>query len=457
MTAQWALELIGERTEKPVQTVAKQVVQRFAEGASTPDEVRGLASLERAVIAGQPMGALEATIRALIHSGFLRGVLVTLASTLEQIPRADVALVLARELMDAVDPELGIELARAALALTELESTRMDPHGAFVVANRMLGETMLERGAPQEALRHFEAVLAVDVQDARALRGWSNAILTLERRGVAVQHRSRGLALLDGLDDLEFAHGFGSDRYEVGRPRGGGRPAVVYEAYDRNVHREVALKRLLDPQSLQGGVSPRVLQSRFFAEARTLAGVRSPFVVSLLDVQARHRFIALELCRGGNLRLALRRGLVGPDDLPRVGHQLQAALEAVHVAGAVHRDIKPSNILVRSPHSRSTIALADFGVAVGTSVLHKGGRAGTLRYLAPELRTERGQPSAATDRFSAGVVLLELAIAPAQLPASFDRLDGNLDAQSSIPETVPEPWGDVLRRLLATDPAERHW
>jgi serine/threonine protein kinase len=232
---------------------------------------------------------------------------------------------------------------------------------------------------------------------------------------------------------------------------------VVYEAYDRNVHREVALKRLLDPQSLQGGVSPRVLQSRFFAEARTLAGVRSPFVVSLLDVQARHRFIALELCRGGNLRLALRRGLVGPDDLPRVGHQLQAALEAVHVAGAVHRDIKPSNILVRSPHSRSTIALADFGVAVGTSVLHKGGRAGTLRYLAPELRTERGQPSAATDRFSAGVVLLELAIAPAQLPASFDRLDGNLDAQSSIPETVPEPWGDVLRRLLATDPAERHW
>ena len=199
----------------------------------------------------------------------------------------------------------------------------------------MLAESLLERSDLRGALRHFEAVLAADVDHARALRGWAECARELERRGRPVFHRSHGTALLDGLEELELSSGLGTDRYEFRRPLGRGRHAVVYEGFDRTVGREVAIKRLLGDSALSDGVPARVVESRFFAEARTLARVRSAFVVALLDVQPRHRFIVLDLCRGGNLRVALRRGFVGPEDLPRIGEQLRLALSAVHSIGAV--------------------------------------------------------------------------------------------------------------------------
>ena len=260
----------------------------------------------------------------------------------------------------------------------------------------------------------------------------------------------------------------------------------MYQAFDRRVGREVAIKRLVaENRDDAARGEARVIGARFFAEARTLARVRSPHVVALLDVQPTHRFIALSLCRGGNLRVAMRRRLLGPADLPRVGAELQAALRAVHAAGAVHRDIKPANILVREAREASPIALADFGLAQGSR--GAGGHAGTLRYLAPELRsaapvgplgqvpraslapsptansaaptsaTTSARPTAtpASDIFSAGVVLLELALAPGPLPAPFDHVASDFDAAALVPEGLPDGWTPRLRAMLAQDPDAR--
>jgi tRNA A-37 threonylcarbamoyl transferase component Bud32 len=470
MTTRWALDMLGDPDDAPLSSVAREIAMAFAEGAASPAEVPGLGELKEALEALAPMEVVEPRLRALSHAGYLRGALVTLAASLERRPRADVAMALARELMDAIDPASGIALCRAVLALPELDADRMDPRGGFTIANLMLGETLLERDDPRGALHHFEAVLSVDVTHRRALSGWSAASRALERRGIVPQHRSRGLALVDGVEELELSHGFGSDRYELGRPLGRGRHAVVYQAFDRHVGREVAIKRLLDPEARQDGMPGRVLEARFFSEARTLARVRSPHVVALLDVVPRHRFIALDLCRGGNLRLALRRGLVTPADLDGVGRQIRAALEAVHAIGAVHRDVKPANILVRAPRSGSPVALADFGLAAwpaspatsadGPAVGSPptaGHNAGTLRYLAPELRQGNERATPRTDRFSAGVVLLELARAPAALPEAFDRLDPDFDATRYVPEDLPPPWNRTIRSLLSPDPDARRW
>lgn len=453
----WARALAGEEDERPLTSVAAQIARRFAEGAARPEEHPDLAELQRGLRRGVPMSALEPLVRRLSHEGYLRGAMVLMASAVEQSQRSDIALALARELMDAVDPELGIRLARAVLSIPDVEAHQTDLGSDFILANRLLGECLLEREDPQGALRHFEAVLSVDVDDHRALRGWSEASVALERRGIVPEHRSRGLALLDGLDDLELSGGFGTERYELGRPLGRGRHAVVYQAYDRRVGRDVAIKRLLDPEARTSRLPPRVLEARFFSEARTLARVRSPHVVALLDVQPKHRFIALDLCRGGNLRLAMRRGQVGPADLDRIGMQLRAALSAVHVAGAVHRDVKPANILVRQPRQGSPVALADFGLAVGRDPHEGAGRAGTLRYLAPELRSGSGRASVASDRFSAGVVLLELARYPTALPDEFDRPGGSFDAAQYVPDDLSHSWTERLRSLLATDPGARQW
>ena len=440
----------------------RAVLARLAEGAALPREHAGIAQLTRALAEGEPIQRIEPLLRELSRGGYLRGALVSIAGHARLRPRPELLLLMAHELCDALAPDLGVELGRAVLSLPAVEASRWTPGGPHMTANMLLGDALLDAGDALAALRHYEAVLAVDLDHARALRGYNAAI-----RRIGGNPPSRGLALLDGLDEVELAEGLGVDRYELGRPLGRGRHAVVYQAYDRRVGREVAIKRLV-VDSEPGRADARLIGARFFAEARTLARVRSPYVVSLLDVQPAHRFIALSLCRGGNLRVAMRRRLIGPEHLGQVGAALQHALGAVHAAGAVHRDVKPANILVREAREGSPIALADFGLAQASRGV--AGHAGTLRYLAPELRSapvaSGGGPagqlvrashaaSPASDIFSAGVVLLELALAPGPLPAPFDHVASDFDAASLVPAGLPGDWTPRLRAMLDVDPAAR--
>lgn len=469
-----AVDAADAASESPLRSATTTILNRFGEGATLPEDLPELQRLVEELDAKLPIAVIDRRLRSLSHAGYLRGAVVVIADHLARNPRLDLALRLASELLDALEPELGVELARAILSEPPPSSespsgpvatrARVERAELEISTNLMLGEHLLERGDLGGALRHFEAVLAIDVDHSRALRGWSSCVRELQRRGQTAEHRSRGLSLLDGLEELELAGGVGLDRYELGRPLGRGRHAVVYEAYDRRVGRSVAIKRLLGDDARRDGVPARVVEARFFVEAETLAKVRSPHVVALLDVQPRHRFVALELCRGGNLRLAMRRGLIGPADLGSVATQLQLALRAVHATQAVHRDVKPANILVREARVGSPIALADFGLAIGTEP-HAGKRsgpntqAGTLRYLAPELKAGAAA-SPASDLYAAGVVLLELAIMPEHLPREFDRLDDDFDARSVLASVLVgelASWRPLLEWLLAPDPAARRW
>ncbi|MEE9384966.1 MAG: serine/threonine-protein kinase [Nannocystaceae bacterium] len=445
------------RDEEAFDASLRAIVQAFEVGATRPDELPALAELARLVGSGASLEAIRPRFQRLSFDGYLRGALTTVAQSMLAAPRGELALLLARQLIDAIDPDRGLALARAALTLPEVVRHHREISSAYVQINLLVAETMLGRGRVPEARRHFEAILAVDVDHPRGLRGWSECVQKLEERGVETRHRSRGLALLDGLDEVELERNLAGDRYELGRPLGRGRHAVVYEAYDRHVGRQVALKRLLGARPNTDRTTARAIEARFFAEAKTLSRVRSPYVVALLDAQPRHHFIALELCRGGNLRLALRRGQVDAADVPRIAEQLKRALASVHAISAVHRDIKPANILVRDTHADAPIALADFGLALREGPSPGVGAAGTLRYLAPELR--RGaEANAATDRFAAGIVLLEIALAPKPLPSLFDLLDISDQAPSFVPtDNLPDPWPATLCALLSTEPEARQW
>ena len=58
------------------------------------------------------------------------------------------------------------------------------------------------------------------------------------------------------------------------------------------------------------------------------------------------------------------------------------ALHYMHARGVVHRDIKPENILVTA----ASIKLADFGLSINADHERPVTRAGTLDYMAPEVR-----------------------------------------------------------------------
>ena len=61
------------------------------------------------------------------------------------------------------------------------------------------------------------------------------------------------------------------------------------------------------------------------------------------------------------------------------------------------------------------------------------------------------------DRFSAGVLLLELALHPEPLPAVLDRLEGGEAVASTIPSGLEPAMSALIRRLLSADPQRRTW
>jgi serine/threonine-protein kinase len=147
----------------------------------------------------------------------------------------------------------------------------------------------------------------------------------------------------------------------------------------------------------------------------------------------------LRLVRGGTAdRLLAEHGALPASYVAVLLDQLLDALGALHIAGFVHRAVKPANLLLEpTGTSRPHLWLADLGVAarIGESATV----AGTQGYAAPEVAA--GVPAApAHDLYAAGVSAAEL------LTGRVPRTDRDLPRG---------PLQAVLRRLTATDPADR--
>jgi eukaryotic-like serine/threonine-protein kinase len=184
---------------------------------------------------------------------------------------------------------------------------------------------------------------------------------------------------------------------------------IVFEAIHRPSGRQVALKLLVFPPLIPDEEREGLI-ARFAREARALASVRHPHVVSVHDVGIvdGQPFMAMEYLVGMNAREWLHRhGPMPPGDLVRIGCQLCSALEAVHAAGIVHRDVKPDNVVLTEDGS---VRLTDFGIArmeVEASLTRTGGLIGSPAYMAPE-QILGGTVDARSDLFSAGVTLYQL-------------------------------------------------
>jgi serine/threonine protein kinase len=240
--------------------------------------------------------------------------------------------------------------------------------------------------------------------------------------------------------------------------------ATVVRARDLRLDRAVAVK-VLAP-NLAGD---RVLSERFDREARALAAVSHPNVVTIYDVEpgdpatGREPFFVMELCERGSLaeRLLRAGGHLSPDEVVPIVAAIASGLEAVHSAGLVHRDIKPHNVLLASDRARlGDLGLARPGDDTGWDALTTTGMAmGTLAYLAPERLA--GEPATpAGDVWSLGAMTYQALTG--RLPraaTTVTELAEQRLAQSPPPSSVkPDLGGAFDAPLLAAldpDPAGR--
>jgi hypothetical protein len=236
-------------------------------------------------------------------------------------------------------------------------------------------------------------------------------------------------------------------RYAVARPLGAGSGGIVYEAFDHELQRKVGLKLLrADPAP---GMSAEEAQARLLREARTMARLAHPNVVTVHDAGTFEGqvFIVMQLVEGETLTEWLR---VRPREWREILDVFVAAgrgLAAAHVAKLVHHDFKPDNVLVGAD---GIIRVTDFGLAEPLDRAETAAGApvvGTPAFMAPEVRRRR-PADARSDQFGFCVALrwaLE-----GRRPFRPRSADPSIKA-ARIPDWLEQ----TLRRGLNENPAER--
>ena len=256
----------------------------------------------------------------------------------------------------------------------------------------------------------------------------------------------------DRLRDAFFG---GHARFEIVRELGHGAMGIVYEAFDRERLRRVALKTLAQP-SAEGLL-------RFKKEFRALRDVRHPNLVRLGElIGGPPWFFTMELIEGVHFHEYSQPTANAPLDehrLRRSFAQLASGLAALHAAGKVHRDVKPSNVLVTSD---GRVVLLDFGLVMdsrGDDGSSGGKVLGTVAYMAPEQAAARPLGPAA-DWYATGVLLYQALTG--QLPFNGSAISVLMEKQQHEPSpprlvapTVPPDLNDLCIELLRTDPAAR--
>jgi len=199
-------------------------------------------------------------------------------------------------------------------------------------------------------------------------------------------------------------------KFRLIRRLGGGGMGEVYLAEQESLGRQVALK-IIRPDRLG---FPEVT-ARFSREARMIAGIRHPNIVTVHD-SGKERgvlYFAMELLPGEGLDEKFRHAgsqnkRIPLPELLSWFHGIASALAFAHEAGIIHRDVKPSNIRI-TPDDKAI--LMDFGIArrADLSTLTLAGEfRGTPHYSSPEqIKANDLGIDARTDVYALGVTLYE--------------------------------------------------
>lgn len=269
--------------------------------------------------------------------------------------------------------------------------------------------------------------------------------------------------------------------YIISDRLGAGGMGVVYKAYDRRMHREVAIKMLLE----SGQQSAEKIE-RFRREAIAAARMNHPNIVTAYAASEHegYPFLVMEYIKGRDLGSLVKKG----DKLPvpeAVNYMLQTArgMEYAHSRHIIHRDLKPSNLLLATPEDSdvrpglfSRVKILDMGLArltqpgsdlispalEGSDLSATGMLMGTVDYMAPEQAMDTKRADHRSDIYSLGCTLYFLLTKRPVYKGNnlLERISAHLKAEipslSEVRPEVPDELDTVFQKMVAKKPRDRY-
>lgn len=293
-----------------------------------------------------------------------------------------------------------------------------------------------------------------DWRRAEALAGDATWELPVDRGVHGHPPIDEGFVPLRRLASLGDARGQAAEYRTVGRLGSGG-TGIVYQAHQRAVDREVAVKVLRDELARD----PQA-RARFLTEARVIGALDHPNVIALHELgvdDEGHLFYSMKRVDGTSWdqRLETMPLSENLETLLRVADAIRYA----HSRGLIHRDLKPENVMLGQ---FGEVLLADWGLALNhapdaDASAHDSAIGGTPAYMAPELAGgDLASVSFHTDIYLLGAILFQ--ILTGQPPHYGETL---LDciraaANNEIRETrVTGELLDIAMRAMASHPGDR--
>jgi len=248
--------------------------------------------------------------------------------------------------------------------------------------------------------------------------------------------------------------------YKILEQLGQGGMGVVYKAWDAALERWVALK-MLHPTLAED----EKFLKRFRAEARALAKLENPNIVTVFDLQETESglCIVMQYVKGANLAATLQNGPLPFETALPIIKQILTALGHAHQVGVIHRDIKPSNVMLTA---QDFVKITDFGMAkihAGMSLTQSTSTGGTLYYMPPEQLKSLANVDQRCDIYAAGMTIYEMLAGRLPLEKQENLyalskaiVESKFFAPDHFNAAIPRRLSAIVMKAIAKEPEKRY-